>query len=86
VKSRHNATFGASLKDVGTTYKQNKKILDRQMQNVFVVLEAQRQNERKGGKMSWELTILEKEGHPIRCWERFQKTNKDFFCKLNIIK
>ncbi len=40
--------FGASLKDLGTTQKQNKKILEKQMQSVFVVFEAQRQNEKKG--------------------------------------
>jgi hypothetical protein len=29
---------------------------------------------------------LNKKGHPIRCWEKLQKTNKEFFCNLKIIK
>jgi hypothetical protein len=75
--------FDASLKDLGTTYKQNKKILERQLQSAFVVLKSKMK--KKWRKKSWELTILKKKGHPIRCWERLQKT-KEFFCNLNIIK
>jgi hypothetical protein len=76
--------FDASLKDLGTTYKQNKKILERQMQSAFVVLKGKMKEKWK--KKSWELAILKKQGHPIRCWERLQKTNKDFFYNLKIIK
>ncbi len=56
------------------------------MQSVLWFLKPKGKMKEKGGKTSWELTTLEKEGHPIRCWERFQKTNKEFFYKLNIIK
>jgi len=76
--------FDASLKDLGTTYKQNKKFFERQMQTPFVVRKGK--INKKWRKKSWELAILRKKGHPIRCWERLQKTNKEIFCNLNIIK
>jgi polyhydroxyalkanoate synthesis regulator protein len=72
------------LKDLGTTLKKNKKILERQMQSAFVVIKGKMKEKRR--KKSWELTILKKKDHPIRCWERLQKTNKELFCNLNIIK
>jgi len=76
--------FDASLKDLGTTQKQNKKICERQTQSAFMVLKGKMKEKQR--KKSWELAILKKKGHPIRCWERLQKTNKEFFCNLNIIK
>ncbi len=54
------------------------------MQSAFVVLEGKMKEKWK--KKSWELAILKKKGHPIRCWQRLQKTNKDFFHNLKIIK
>jgi hypothetical protein len=47
------------------------------MQSVFVVLKGKMKEKWK--KKSWELAILKKKGRPIRCWERFQKTNNNFF-------
>jgi len=76
--------FDVSLKDLGTTYKQNEKIIERQMQSAFVVLKGNMKE--KWRNKSWKLAILKKKSHPIRCWERLQKTNKEFFCNLNIIK
>jgi hypothetical protein len=65
------------LKDLGTNYKQNKKILEKQVQSAFVVLKGKMKE--KWRKKSWELAILKKKSHPIRCWERLQKTSKEIF-------
>jgi hypothetical protein len=54
------------------------------MQSALVVLKGKMKEKLR--EKSWELTILKKKGHPIRCWERLQRTNKEFFCNLNIIK
>jgi len=54
------------------------------MQSAFVVLKGKMKEKQK--EKSWELAILKKKDHPIRCWERVQKTIKEFFCNLNIIK
>jgi hypothetical protein len=54
------------------------------MQSALVVLKGKMKEKQR--KKSWELTILKKKGHPIRCWERLQKFNKEFFYNLNIIK
>jgi hypothetical protein len=48
VKSRHNTTFWCFIERPRDHTKQNNKILEKQMQSVFVVFEAQRQNEKKG--------------------------------------
>jgi hypothetical protein len=54
------------------------------LQSAFVLFKGKMKE--KWRKKSWELTILNKKGHPIRCWEKLQKTNKEFFCNLKIIK
>jgi hypothetical protein len=46
------------LKDLGTNYKQNKKILEKQVQSAFVVLKGKMKEKWK--KKSWELAILKK--------------------------
>jgi hypothetical protein len=47
------------------------------MQSAFVVLKGKMKE--KWRKKSWELVILKKKKHSIRCWEKLQKTNKEIF-------